>query len=166
MLELLPIQIDCLGPLPVSLPLLRPSHVESEPLHCIYWIDFVCRLKTFLKVHLVKAVLFSVVMYGCKSWTIKKAKHRRIDALELWCWNTLLRVPWTARRSNQSILKEIFIGWTDAKAETPIIWPPDVKNRPTGKDPDAGRDWRQEEKGTTEDKMVGWHQLLDGHEFE
>ena len=59
------------------------------------------------KVHLVKAMVFPVVMYGCESWTIKKAEHRRIDAFELWCWRRLLRVPWTARRSNQSILKEI-----------------------------------------------------------
>ena len=71
------------------------------------------------KVHLVKAMVFSVVMYGCESWTIKKAKHQRIDAFELWCWRRLLTVPWTARRSNQSILKEInpeFIGRTDAEA--------------------------------------------------
>ena len=62
------------------------------------------------KVHLVKAVVFPVVMYGCESWTIKKAEHRRIDAFELWCWRRLLRVPWTARRSNQSILKEMSPG--------------------------------------------------------
>ena len=62
------------------------------------------------KVHLVKAMVFPVVMYGCKSWTVKKAEHRRIDAFELWCWRRLLRVPWTARRSNQSILKEISLG--------------------------------------------------------
>ena len=62
------------------------------------------------KVHLVKAMVFPVVMYGCESWTIKKAKRQRIDALELWCWRRLLRVPWTARRSNQSILKEISVG--------------------------------------------------------
>ena len=84
------------------------------------------------KVHLVKAMVFPVVMYGCESWTIKKAESRRIDAFELWCWRRLLRVPWTARRSNKSILKEIspgwFIGRTDADAETPILWPPDVKN--------------------------------------
>ena len=70
-------------------------------------------------------------MYGCDSWTIKKAERQRIDAFELWCWRRLLRVPWTARRSNQSILKEIksriFIGRIDAEAETPILWPPDVK---------------------------------------
>ena len=83
------------------------------------------------KVHLVKAMLFPVVMYRCESWTIKKAELERIDALELWCWRRLLRVLWTARRSNQSILKEIspeFIGRTNAEAEAPILWPPDVKN--------------------------------------
>ena len=84
------------------------------------------------KVHLVKAMIFPVVMYGCESWTIKKAQHQRIDAFELWYWRRLLRVPWTARRSNQSILKEISpvcsLAGTDAKAETPILWPPDVKN--------------------------------------
>ena len=70
---------------------------------------------------------FPVVMYGCESWTIKEAERRRIDAFELWCSRRLLRVPWTARRSNQSILKDI-IGRTDAKAETPILWPPPAKN--------------------------------------
>ena len=78
------------------------------------------------KVHLVKAMIFPVVMYGHESWTVKKAEHRRIDAFELWCWIRLLRVPWTARRSNQSILKEISPGCSgrnDAKAETPIFWP-------------------------------------------
>ena len=84
------------------------------------------------KVHLVKAVVFPVVMYGCESWTIKKAEHRRSDAFELWCWRRLFRVPWTARRSNQSILKEIspecIIGRTDVEAETPIFWPPDTKS--------------------------------------
>ena len=83
------------------------------------------------KVRLVKAMVFPVVMYGCESWTVKKAKCRRIDAFELWCWRRLLRVPWTARRSNQSILKEIspgFFGRNDAKAETPVLWPPDAKS--------------------------------------
>ena len=83
------------------------------------------------KVHLVKTMVLPVVMYGCESWTIKKAEHRRIDAFELWCWIRLLKVPWTARRSNQSILKEIspgFIGKTDVEAETPILWPPDAKS--------------------------------------
>ena len=86
------------------------------------------------KVHLVKAMVFPIVMYRCESWTIKQAEHRRIDAFELWCWRRLLRVPWTARRSNQSILKEISPGSgrtdgrTDVEAETPILWPPDVKS--------------------------------------
>ena len=83
------------------------------------------------KVSLVKAIIFPVVMYGCESWTIKKAECQRIAAFELWCWRRLLRVPWTARRSNQSILKEIrsdYIGRTDAEAEAPILWPPDAKN--------------------------------------
>ena len=84
------------------------------------------------KVCVVKAMVFPVVMYGCESWAIKKAEHRRINAFELWCWKRLLRVPWTAGRSNQSILKEIspegLIGRTDVEAETPVLWPPNVKN--------------------------------------
>ena len=113
------------------------------------------------KVRLVKAMVFLVVMYGCESWTIKKAECRRIDAFELWCWRRRLRVPWTARRSNQSILKEIspwvFIRRTESEAETPILWPPSAKSRLFGKDPNAGKDRGQEEKGTTEDEMAGWH---------
>ena len=95
-------------------------------------------------------MVFPVVMYGCESWTVKKAECWRIDAFKLWCWRRLLRVPWTARRSNQSILKEIGSGCSleaDVEAETPILWPPDVKNRLIGKNPDSGKDWRQEEKG-------------------
>ena len=106
------------------------------------------------KIHLVKAVVFPVVVCGCESWTVKKAELRRIYAFELWCWRRLLRVPWTARRSSQSILKEISPEWL-----------PHVKSWLIGKDPDAGRDWGQEEKGTTEDEMAGWHHQLDGHEF-
>ena len=78
-------------------------------------------------VFLVKAMVFPVVMYGCESWTIKKAEPQRIDAFELWCWRRLMRVPWTARRSNQSILKEIVIR-TVAEVEAAILWPPDVKS--------------------------------------
>ena len=89
------------------------------------------------KVHLVKAMVFPVAMYGCVSWTIKKAEHRRTDAFKLWCWRRLLRVPWTARRSNQSWE---FIGRTDAEAEVPIHWPLDAKSQLIGKDPDAGKD--------------------------
>ena len=85
------------------------------------------------KVCLVKAMVFPVVMYGCESWTIKKSECQSTDAFELQCWRRLLRVPWTARRSNQAILKEIspgwvFIGSTDVEAETAILWPPDTKS--------------------------------------
>jgi len=122
------------------------------------------------EVCLVKAIVFTVVMYWCENWTIKKAEQWRINAFELWYWKRLLRVPWTGRRSNQSILKDISpeysIGRTDAEAETPIYWSPDVKNWLFWKDPDAGKDWRWEEKGTTEDEMVGWHYHFNGHEFE
>ena len=121
------------------------------------------------KVRLVKAMVFLVVMYGCESWTVKKAECRRIDAFELWCWRRLLRVPWTASRSNQSILKEISLGCSleglMLKLKLPILWPPHAKSWLIGKDPDAGRDWGQEEKGTTEDEMVGRHHRLDAHEF-
>ena len=125
------------------------------------------------KVHLVKAIVFPVVMYGCESWTTKKAKHRRIDAFDTCCWRRLLRVPWTARRSNQSILKDIspeysfeglmlnlkfqYFGHLMQRADSfqmkRVIW----------KDPDAGKDWGQVEKETTEDEMVGWHHQLNGH---
>ena len=95
------------------------------------------------KVRLVKAMVFPVVTYGCECWTIKKDECQRIDAFELWCWRRLLRVPWTARRSNQSTLKEINPEYSleglDAEAETPIIWPPDAKSQLIGKDPDAGK---------------------------
>ena len=123
------------------------------------------------KVHLVKSMVYPLVTYGCESWTIKKAERWRIDAFELWCWRRLLRVPWTCKRSNQSIQKEIyqswvFIGRTDFEAETPILWPPDVKCWLIWKDPDTKKDWGQGEKGMTEDEMVGWHHWLDGHELE
>ena len=119
------------------------------------------------KVRLVKAIVFPVVMYGCESWTVKKAEHRRIDAFELWCWRRLLRVPWTARRSNQSILKEISLGvhWKDwCWSWNSNTLAPDAKSWLIWKDCDAGKDWGQEEKGTTEDEMVGWHHWLDGPE--
>ena len=82
------------------------------------------------KVRLVKAMIFPAVMYGCESWTIKKAEHPRINAFELWYWRRLLRVPWTAKGSNQSILKEIVLNihWEDSEAETLILWPPEAKN--------------------------------------
>ena len=91
------------------------------------------------KVHLVKAMVFPVVIYGCESWTVKKAECQRIDAFELWCWRRLLRVPWTAGRPNQSILKEISLEYSleglNAEGETPILWPPDAKNWLIGEDP-------------------------------
>ena len=103
-------------------------------------------------------------------WTIKKAEHWRIDSFELWYYRRLLRVPQTARTSNHSILfiksTWIFFGRTAAETEAPILWPPDAKNWLTGKDPDAGKYWEQEKRGTTEDEMVGWHHWVSGHEFE
>ena len=118
------------------------------------------------KVCLVKAMVFPVVMYGCESWTVKKAERWRIDAFEQQCWR-LLRVPWTARRSNQSVHPKVdqswvFFGRTDVEAETPILCPPNMKSWLTGKNCDAGKDWGQEEKGTREDEMIRWHhQLMD-----
>ena len=121
------------------------------------------------KVHLVKAMVFPVIIYGCESWTIKKAERRRIDALELWCWRRLLRVPWTARRSNQSILKEInseySLEGTMMKLKLQYFGHL-MRRADSEKDPDAGKDWRQEEKGVTEDEMVRWHHRHDEHEFE
>ena len=122
------------------------------------------------KVHIVKAMVFPIVMYGCESWSIKKSW-----VLKKWCFWTMVlektvessldckEIHPVYPKGNQSW---IFIGKTDAKAETPILWPPDVKNWLIGKDPDAGKDWRQEEKGTTENEIVGWHYWLYGHEFE
>src|SRR5574340_211850 len=114
------------------------------------------------KVHLVKAMVFPVVMYGCESWTVKKAEHPRIDAFELWCWRRLLRVPWTERRSNQSILKEISPGISleGMMLKLKLQYFGHLMGRVDSleKDSDAGRDWGQEEKGTTEDEMAGWHQ--------
>ena len=120
------------------------------------------------KVHLVKAMVFPVIMYGCESWTINKAECWRIDAFELGYW-IRLESPLDCKeiqpihpKGDQSW---VFIGRTDVEAETPILWPPDVKIWLIGKDPDAGKDWGKEEKGTTEDEMVGWHHWLDGHGF-
>ena len=100
------------------------------------------------KVHIVKAMIFPVVMYGCEILTRKKAARQRINTFEILSWRRLLKVPWTAERSNQSILKSwIFIERIDVEAEAPIFWPPDGKSQLTGKDPNAEKDWRQEEKG-------------------
>ena len=121
------------------------------------------------KVHLVKATVFPVVMYGCESWTIKKVENWRTDAFEVVLEKTLesfldfKEIQPVHPKGNQSW---IFIGRTDAEAVTPILWPPDVKNWLIWNDPDAGKDWRWEEKGTTEDERVGWRHQLNGHEFE
>ena len=119
------------------------------------------------KVRLVKAIVYPVVMYGCKSWTIKKDEHWRTDAFELWCWRRLAslldcKIQPVHSKGDRSW---VFIGRTHANAETPILWPPHAKSWPIGKDPDAGKVWGQEEKGTTEDEMVGWHHQLNGHGF-
>ena len=111
-------------------------------------------------------MVFPVVMYGCESWTIKKAEHWRIAAFELWCWRRPLdckEIKPVHPKGNQSW---IFTGETDAEAEAPVLWPPDEKSQIIGKDPDAGRGWSQEEKGATEGKMVGWHHQFKGHECE
>ena len=119
------------------------------------------------RVRLVKAMVFPAVMYGCKSWTIEKAEHQRVDDFELWCWRRLLRVPWTARRSNQSILKEISTEYSleGLMLKLKLQSFGHLMQR-TGKDPDAGKDWRQEEKGMTEDEMIRCHHQLNGHELE
>ena len=118
------------------------------------------------KVCPIKAMVFPVVMYGCESWTTEKAKHQRIDAFKLWHWRRLLRVPWTARRSSQSILKSVLnIHWKDwrwswnSNTLATLMWRADSLEKTLI----LGREWGQ--KGTTEDEMVGWHLQLDGHEF-
>ena len=107
-------------------------------------------------------MVFPVVMYGCESWTIKEAEYQRTDAFKQWCWRRLLRVPWTARRYNQSILKEINPEYSLERLMLKLqyfghqMWRGDL---------DAGKDGGQEETGMTEEKMVGWHHWLNGHEF-
>ena len=105
-------------------------------------------------------MVFPVVMYGCESWTVKKAECQRIDAYELWCWRRVLRVPWTARRSNQSILKEMSPGISleEMMLKLKLQYFGHLMRRVDSMEKsDAGRDWGQEEKGTTEDEMAGWH---------
>ena len=121
------------------------------------------------KVHLVKAMVFPVVMYGCESWTVKKAEHRSTDVFELWCWGRLLRVPWTARRSNQSILKETSPGCSleGLMLRLKLQYFGHLMRRVDSLEKtDVERDWGQEENGMTEDEMAGWHHQLDAHEFE
>ena len=119
------------------------------------------------KVCTVKAMVFPVVMNGCESWTIKKAEHWRIDAFKLWCWRRLLRVSWTSRRLNQSMKGNqtwIFIGKSGAEAEVQYFGH-FTQRADSLEKTDVRKDWKQEEKGTTEDEMIGWHHWLNGHEF-
>ena len=123
------------------------------------------------KVHLVKAMVFPIVMYGCESWTIKKAEHRRIDAFELWCWRRLLRVPWTARRSSQSILKEVSpeYSWRNPEGLMlklqyfgHLMWRTDSLEKTLMLGKTEGR----RRRGRQRMRWVGWHHWLDGHEFD
>ena len=122
------------------------------------------------KVHLVKAIILQVVMYGYESWTIKKAEQQRIDDFWTVVLEKTLESPLDGKEV-QSVHSKgdqscVFIGRTDVEAEAPIFWPPDAKSWLTGKDRDARKDWGQEEKGMTEDELVGWHHWVNGHEFE
>ena len=119
----------------------------------------------FAKVCLVKAMVFPVVTYRCEIWTKKKAECWRIDAFELWCWRRFLRVPWTARRSNQSILKEISLEYSLEGLMLKLqFFGHLIQRTELLEKTHAGKDWRQEEKGMTEDEMVVWYHWLDGHE--
>ena len=120
-------------------------------------------------VRLVKALVFPVVMYGCESWTIKKAECQRMDAFKLWCWRRPLRVSWTARRSKQSILKEINPGISleGMMLKLKLQYFGQLMRRVDSLEKtDAGRDWRQEEKEITEDEMAGLDHGFDGRETE
>ena len=134
------------------------------------WIPQKRSAREYSNYHTIALILHaSKVMHRCESWTMKKAEHQRIDAFELWCWRRLLRVPWTARRSSQSIVKEISPGISlegmmlklKLQYFGHLIWRVDSLEKT-----DAGRDWGQEEKGMTEDEMAGWHHWLDGCKFE
>ena len=113
---------------------------------------------------------FPLVMYRCENWAIKKAEHQRIHAFKRWCWSRLLRVPWTARRSNYPTIKESNTEYSleglmlklKPQYFAHLMW----RANSLEKDPDAGKDWGQREKGATEDEMVGWHHQVNGHEFE
>ena len=117
------------------------------------------------KVLLVKAMVFPVVMYGCESWTVKKSESQRTVVLEKTLESSL---DWKEIQSVHSKGDQlwVFFGRNDAKSETPVLWPPHAKSWLIGKNPDAGKDWGQEEKGITEDEMAGWHHRLDGRESE
>ena len=133
----------------------------------IYSLDILKDVTLPTKVCLVKTIVFTVVMYGCENWTIKQAEHQRIWTVVL---EKALESPLDCKEiqpvNPKGSQSWIFIVRTDVEAEAPKLQPPDAKNWPTGKDPNARKDFRQEEKGTTEDRMVGWHHQLDEHKFE
>ena len=147
-----------------------PGNSTGVGCHCLL-LDSILKSRDITlptKVHLVKAMVFPVVMYGYESCTVKKAECQRIDAFQLWCWRRLLRVPQTARRSNQSILKEISPGCSleGLMLKLKLQYCGHLMRRVDSLEKtNAGRDWGQEEKGTTEDEMAGWHHCLDGHDF-
>ena len=112
------------------------------------------------KVHRVTAMVFPVITYRCESWAVKKAERRRVDAFELWCWRRLLRVPWTARKPNQSILREINLEYSLEGLMLKLklqYWSSDANSRFIGKVPEAGKDQGQKDKRVSEDEMSGWH---------
>ena len=121
------------------------------------------------KIHIVKAMVFPVVIYRCDAGKVNRLSQGRIDAFKLCCQRRLLRVSYSKEIKSVNPKGNhiwIFIGKTDPKAEGAILWPPNAKGWLTRIDPDAGNDWKQAEKGTTEDKMVGWHHQFSRHEFE
>ena len=146
----LPIQIlpPIVLPYPIA-PIIQTYQIENLAPFSIFLYSL------YLRCH-------PVVMYRCENWTIKKAEHQRINAFELWSWSLLEQ----GDQISQSWRKLILNWKDDTEAEALILWPPDAKNWLIGKDPDAGKDWGQEEKGETEDEMVGWHHQHSGHEFE
>ena len=135
------------------------------------YLDSILKIRDIIlptKVHLVKAVVFSVVMYGCESWTIKKAEHQRIYAFELWCWRRLLKVPWTSRISNQWILKEISPEYSLEELVLKLQYFGHLIQRTDSLEKTLmlGKIEGRKKKGMTEDEMVGWQQWLNGDEFE
>ena len=154
---------DCSHEIKRRLPLARKYRTNLESI--LKSRDIILQTK----VHRVKAIVFPVVMYRYESWIIKKAKCWRIETFKLWCWKRL-ESPLDSKeikpvnpKGNQSW---IFIGKTDAEAEAPIPWLPDMKSPLIGEKYGSGKDWGQEKKGVTEDEMVGWHLWLSGHESE
>ena len=142
---------------------------EQNKTHALHNLDSIFKSRGVTlptKVHLVEAMVFPVAMYGCESWTIKRAERQRIDDFWTVVLDKTLESPLNCKEIKAVNLKgnQSWIFRTDAEA--PILWPPDVKNWVIWKDPTAGIDWGQEEKGTTEDEMAGWHHRLDGRESE